>query len=1246
MKYADLVQFDPIETVVQLRDADNMEAAHRFVSTYVISDEMAEKLTSMVFPQLQYDTPADNKGILIVGNYGTGKSHLMSVISGVAEHEDLAAALTHPAVSKQAVAIAGKFKVVRTEIGSTTMPLRDIVVDTLEEGLRALGVSYSFPSSAEVSGSKRAFEEMLAAFLAEHPDHGLLLVVDELLDYLRSRDDQQIILDLNFLREVGEVCKDLRFRFVAGVQEAVFDHHRFAFIGDSIRRVRDRFEQVHIARQDVKYVVAQRLLRKTGEQHARIREYLSAFTRFYERMNERLDEFVDLFPVHPDYVDTFERVTAAEKREVLKTLSLSMQGLLTHELPAKHPGLIAYDDYWSTLRGNPSFRTIPDIKAVIDCSQVLESRVEQAFGRPHYKPMAKRIIHALSVHRLTTGGLDTPLGATPAELRDSLCLYQEGIEDLGGDPADDLVSQVATVLREIHRTVSGQFISSNPENGQYYLDLKKTDDFDALIERRAESLDPVRLDQYYYQALRQALECTDETYVTGYRIWEHDLEWRSRKAARQGYLFFGAPNQRSTAVPPRDFYIYFIQPHEPPSFRDEKESDEVFVHLTGADDEFRNILRSYAAAAELASTSSGHAKATYESKASGFLRSLVVWLQEHTASAFEVVHQGRRKGLLAWTKGQAVPGLSTTTSPSRINLRDLMNAVAGICLEAHFEDRAPDYPRFSVLITAKSRPQAAQDALRRIAGASRTRQAAAVLDALQLLDGERLSPDNSRYARHILEVLNRKGKGQVVNRSELIQELLGVEYMAPQTLRLEPEWVVVLLAALVNAGALVLSVSGRKLDASDLSTIAAIPVDELAGFKHVEPPKDWNVPGLRALFELLGQSPGVAALVTQGKEAPVRELQVGVKQLIDRLVRAEHAVRSGLQFWGQTLIREEGTAHPVFNLSRTKNFLETVQAFNTPGKLKNFRPDARDVRSHTAAIGALDEVESAQRLAAELAPVETYFAAAEAALSNSGPLSEEWTQKMGTARKTVFAELANHSTHDAATVRRRVLSTLNDLKRDYVELYLALHTKTRLGVNDDRRKTALLQDERLARLDTLSAIDLLPTRQLDDLRTELAGLMTCFALTKEELDARPTCSHCEFRPSMEQSSPGASMTLASVDDRLDTTLKTWSETLLANLDDPSTRDDIALLGPGRRSHVEAFVQSRELPEPLAPEFVQGVRAVLSGLVKVETTMNDVRAVLLRGGSPAAPSEMKERFARHVDDLTKGEDPAKVRIVLE
>jgi hypothetical protein len=367
------------------------------------------------------------------------------------------------------------------------------------------------------------------------------------LDYLGSRKDQELILDLNFLREVGEICKDLRFRFVAGVQEAIFDNPRFSFVADSIRRVKDRFEQVLIVRRDVKFVVAERLLKKTAEQQAKIREHLTPFAKFYSAMNERMDEFVRLFPIHPSYVDTFEQIVAIEKREVLKTFSLAMRRLLDQEIPPDKPGVIAYDSYWQMLSENPSFRAVPDIKAVIDCSQVLESRIRQAFTRPAYRPMALQIIHALSIHRLTTGDIYAPIGAAPEELRDGLCLYDPTVAELGGDPADDLFSQVETVLREIHKTVSGQFISSNPDNRQYYLDLKKTDDYDSLIEKRTESLDDDELDRYYFEALKQAMECSDQTLVTGSKIWQHELEWRERKAARLGYLFFGSPNERSTA---------------------------------------------------------------------------------------------------------------------------------------------------------------------------------------------------------------------------------------------------------------------------------------------------------------------------------------------------------------------------------------------------------------------------------------------------------------------------------------------------------------------------------------------------------------------------------------------------------------------------------------------------------------------------------------------------------------------------
>jgi hypothetical protein len=106
-------------------------------------------------------------------------------------------------------------------------------------------------------------------------------------------------------------------------------------------------------------VVAERLLKKTPHQQALIRAHLEPFAPLYGSMNERMAEFVRLYPVHPAYLDTFEQVYVAEKREVLKTLSAAIRALLDRDVPDQDPGVIAYDSYWGVLRGNASFRADP-----------------------------------------------------------------------------------------------------------------------------------------------------------------------------------------------------------------------------------------------------------------------------------------------------------------------------------------------------------------------------------------------------------------------------------------------------------------------------------------------------------------------------------------------------------------------------------------------------------------------------------------------------------------------------------------------------------------------------------------------------------------------------------------------------------------------------------------------------------------------------------------------------------------------
>src|SRR5690606_18297599 len=98
---------------------------------------MAERIATQIIPQISFDEAVDHKGVLVVGNYGTGKSHLMSVLSLVAEETDYVQMIRHPKVAKAASAIAGKFKVHRIEI-SSQMSLRDIITQELEVFLEKL----------------------------------------------------------------------------------------------------------------------------------------------------------------------------------------------------------------------------------------------------------------------------------------------------------------------------------------------------------------------------------------------------------------------------------------------------------------------------------------------------------------------------------------------------------------------------------------------------------------------------------------------------------------------------------------------------------------------------------------------------------------------------------------------------------------------------------------------------------------------------------------------------------------------------------------------------------------------------------------------------------------------------------------------------------------------------------------------------------------------------------------------------
>ena len=482
----------------------------------------------------------------------------------------------------------------------------------------------------------------------------------------------------------------------------------------------------------------------------------------------------------------------------------------------------------------------------------------------------------------------------------------------------------------------------------------------------------------------------------------------------------------------------------------------------------------------------------------------------------------------------------------------------------------------------------------------------------------------------------------MVNRNELIQDDHGLEYFNPGSSRLEVEWAVVILASLVYSGDLILAIPGKKFDATALPQLAATNLEELIRFKHIEQPKEWNLPALKALFELLGMTPGLAQLVTQGNEEPVQNLQQELSKLVKRLVLTQQTLREGVSFWGLDLLTGTELSSQTEGLLEAKNFFEGLQAYTSPGKLKNLRYSVLEVTAHEKAVNALATVDTLRDFVLNHSPTVSWLTTAEAVL----PAEHEWVDRLKTTRLDLLEALKQTDLSKLSSQSQAIGAQLLALKKDFRLAYITLHTKARLGVNDDKRKASLLNDARLQTLTRLGGIDLMPRQQLTEFQNRLVGLKSCFALTEQQLDTSPVCPHCAFRPSVEGVFSGATHLLDQLDSQLDSLLTGWTNTLLGNLEDPMTQANLELLKAEERKPLEDFIKTRELPVPLDNNFVYAIKEVLSGLIKITVKVQSLQEALQITDGPATPAELKKRFDSYIDQLTRGKDPAKVRLILE
>ncbi|MFI5457416.1 MAG: DUF6079 family protein [Isosphaerales bacterium] len=86
--------------------------------------------------------------------------------------------------------------------------------------------------------------------------------------------------------------------------------------------------------------------------------------------------------------------------------------------------------------------------------------------------------------------------------------------------------------------------------------------------------------------------------------------------------------------------------------------------------------------------------------------------------------------------------------------------------------------------------------------------------------------------------------------------------------------------------------------------------------------------------------------------------------------------------------------------------------------------------------------------------------------------------------------------------------------------------------------------------------------------------------------------------------------------------------------------------PGQKAAVEGFLKSKQLPDKIDADLVQGIQAALSGLIAISVISADLLDTLSAGGAPCTIEQLRSRFEEFLQKMTRGKEAAKVRLVIE
>jgi hypothetical protein len=236
----DIIDVPDVKTVIQLSDIHDKVLKRRLAEDFILTSEVYSHLKT-ICGMIRDDEGA---GIFLEGNFGSGKSHFLTIISLLFNYREAWQPLLtqepdltvlHEGLSLREYLTA---EVSLVEYSSKT-GLEEIIAGSIVEAYRRKYEAPLFDPHITLP-ERREFYENLEEKLRDRKASGLILLIDELSEFLRSKPESRSFNeDIRFLQYLGEKAPTLPVWIVATLQESIEDTGQTT--QEAFNKIKDRY---------------------------------------------------------------------------------------------------------------------------------------------------------------------------------------------------------------------------------------------------------------------------------------------------------------------------------------------------------------------------------------------------------------------------------------------------------------------------------------------------------------------------------------------------------------------------------------------------------------------------------------------------------------------------------------------------------------------------------------------------------------------------------------------------------------------------------------------------------------------------------------------------------------------------------------------------------------------------------------------------------------------------------------------